>query len=976
MTLLDIERLIRRISEVLQPGGNPDAVPRLAEDFAAACRSANLRLQQCEAMIRANDRLQAIQLAETAPNLLDLIALLEFRNGAEWRAFCQKNSLPVAERIDARAVQALNQCYAQGISTDHPLYAAYRKATLTRNDEAALGALRSIARLNPSDANAASELARMDAKVLAARVEHLGGTLESGDAARVAAEAEDIEASGFKTRPEGETWRKAAGVRCGVLLEEAAKAKDAAQWTVTLSRVELIRRLEKEFGLEFSADQMQSLAELEKWTRAEQEKDRQNRAFAALLSELQVQIHKSEEKDTSARYVELPEMRADFEKLHKVWRALTDFTRPIPEEAAAAFCKRSALLEAEIARRMAVKRRIIFGTAAGVLLAGVVILWFVLGQMRARQFARELESAVSKQQTRSAERLLETVQTTGKKMLRVGAVNVAVADAESFVAKEHGLLTNFESAFAKLPKQLSGEADATRVNAIGGQLAQTRAALNALSPDLKAENEPRVNAFETQWQQYLSEASVAVNGAFEQSVNAAEKQCEKLDYRSPAETAAQLAALSGAVQKIGDYEADFTNHLALRSDLLQRAAAVQARFNAYERELKKLDDGMASLKQARTFADFSAVLRSMGSSEFSSAPAAVAANAIQSLGASEESVLRSLLNATNPATWAFIKKAKPPTLIPEIAMPVERERFQQLTADPAINADHQRYRFWLDPAKTKNVEWITAGVLDGSLGWKKINAWTVTAEATNAVFSEHDYGYFNGQWKLSASQSVYRLENSSLKDTSVFGAAEIGKVWTEGDTYARPLLQALDAIKESDEGSPVFRAYLFCQLMKLMEFQPDEWGLSFCPSASAHAARIREIVGCDIGSGDWFVPSKANAWNEKLAQFFATIKSVSYVKQAAGNLTLAQAAAKDGLQYVGFAGLDGQPVITVGQAPPEIFGYEAAGKKPAMLSGAAMPLSPLFAPINARADYFAKASVDPAAPSFANALLPLFRNKN
>src|SRR6185503_15122089 len=146
MILLEIERLNRRIAEVMQPGGPPDAVARLAEEFANACHSANLRLQQCESMIRANDRLQAIQLAETAPNLLDLIALLEFRDAAEWRAFCQKNALPIAERIDARALQTLNECYRQGISTDHPLYAAYRKATLTRNDTEALSALRSIAR--------------------------------------------------------------------------------------------------------------------------------------------------------------------------------------------------------------------------------------------------------------------------------------------------------------------------------------------------------------------------------------------------------------------------------------------------------------------------------------------------------------------------------------------------------------------------------------------------------------------------------------------------------------------------------------------------------------------------------------------------------------------------------------------------------------------------------------------------------------
>src|SRR3954447_18255648 len=134
MTLLETERLIRKISELLQQCGNPDIAPKLAGDYAAACHAANLRLQQCEAMTKAGDQHQAIQLAETAPKLLDLVTVLEFRSADDWRRFCQQNALALAERIDARSVQALNGCYAQGITIDHPLYAAYRKAVLNRND--------------------------------------------------------------------------------------------------------------------------------------------------------------------------------------------------------------------------------------------------------------------------------------------------------------------------------------------------------------------------------------------------------------------------------------------------------------------------------------------------------------------------------------------------------------------------------------------------------------------------------------------------------------------------------------------------------------------------------------------------------------------------------------------------------------------------------------------------------------------------
>jgi len=157
-----------------------------------------------------------------------------------------------------------------------------------------------------------------------------------------------------------------------------------------------------------------------------------------------------------------------------------------------------------------------------------------------------------------------------------------------------------------------------------------------------------------------------------------------------------------------------------------------------------------------------------------------------------------------------------------------------------------------------------------------------------------------------------------------------------------------------------------------MEFQPDAWGLSFCPAASADAKAIQSIAGGQINSGDWLITSKVSAWTAKLDQFFSSEKSVSYAKQAAANLTLAQAATKDGLHYIGFVGLDGKPILT-GDAPAEIWGYDAASKQPVRYVGSALPLSPLFALPVSTADYLTKAGVSLDEPSFANALPPLFR---
>src|SRR6185312_9858235 len=108
----------------------------------------------------------------------------------------------------------------------------------------------------------------------------------------------------------------------------------------------------------------------------------------------------------------------------------------------------------------------------------------------------------------------------------------------------------------------------------------------------------------------------------------------------------------------------------------------------------------------------------------------------------------------------------------------------------------------------------------------------------------------------------------------------------------------------------------------------------------------------------------------------ASAKTSSYLKQATGNLLLAQAAARDGLQFVGFADLDGKPIFTAAQTPKEVYGYDATTKKPAILKDSALPLSPLFALPLSRAEYLAKANVNPRSSTFTNALIPLFCAKN
>src|SRR5262249_20587270 len=155
----------------------------------------------------------------------------------------------------------------------------------------------------------------LDAKVLALKTDNLGRLVSGGDSALVVAAIEGGGAFGFKTKTEGDIWRQANGIRCTVLLEQAVKLRATSQWAEVLAKLDFIRRLQKESGADLSPDALKTIGELEAWGRGEFERDKSDKEFKGLLGDLRHQIQKSEEKDTSARYVELPELKQDSEGL-------------------------------------------------------------------------------------------------------------------------------------------------------------------------------------------------------------------------------------------------------------------------------------------------------------------------------------------------------------------------------------------------------------------------------------------------------------------------------------------------------------------------------------------------------------------------------------------------------------------------------------------------------------------------------------
>lgn len=163
--MTQIETLIQQLTHAMSGNLDRAIVERFAADYAAHCRMANRRLEQCLAVVQHGNPSAAVQLAEMPPSLLDLVAALSFDRSSQWRQFCQTRQLPEAEPVNERALSRLNEVYSKAIPPIHPLYRDYRQAMADRNEMRGLKAIRALAEQEPQDAGAQAELKRLERKL-------------------------------------------------------------------------------------------------------------------------------------------------------------------------------------------------------------------------------------------------------------------------------------------------------------------------------------------------------------------------------------------------------------------------------------------------------------------------------------------------------------------------------------------------------------------------------------------------------------------------------------------------------------------------------------------------------------------------------------------------------------------------------------------------------------------------------------------
>ena len=137
--MLDYEQITDDIRTVLTAEIDPtkEAMRELDERYARAIGEVNERLRECGALLDSGLRTEAIHRCEAEPNLLNIVAIIDFPEFDVWVDFAKQFSCPGPPRILTEIAEQLNDAYNEEASLgdllrQHRLHALLRSPLPTR----------------------------------------------------------------------------------------------------------------------------------------------------------------------------------------------------------------------------------------------------------------------------------------------------------------------------------------------------------------------------------------------------------------------------------------------------------------------------------------------------------------------------------------------------------------------------------------------------------------------------------------------------------------------------------------------------------------------------------------------------------------------------------------------------------------------------------------------------------------------------
>ncbi|HEV7923904.1 MAG TPA: hypothetical protein VGR14_01010 [Verrucomicrobiae bacterium] len=939
MTLTQAERLVRRISEVASQPASDTQTAKLAHDYVELCRAANRRLEQCAIMIEAGQFLQALQLAETPPPLLDLITLLAFRQAAEWRAYCQAHQLPWAEPFYDKYIRLLNSTYGKGIASDHPFYRDYRRAVMENEDARALSILRVISRLNPSDANTKEELKRLEEKLLRVKLENMRQVMASGDAANIQACLEQIEASGLPVPAAHPVWQQAQVARCQQMLRRAEELRRQDAWQDAEAVVEEIHASATRYNVRLPDADADIWTALEEWTTQQRAAYAAEQDFRRALSALEYEVNTIASQRATNASLSKPVATAGFNALAEKRREAERFGQTLAEDLNGRCQECSDWLRQQIQVANRRQRLVTIVTVLVVLGAIGAALPYLLSKARQEEFAQRVARLESNRKVSEAESALAAIPDSWKTNPKMAD---AIGKARDFLATEKESKQSFDRQLTGL-QQIAAAGFRGAVAQVGAGRAECERALTQLAPEYQSPAKTALGAWDAQWQSFRNAELGAV-------LNRAEEAAQSLRATNGAEPV--RASLTRIQTMLSDSTPLETQPPPLDQGLADRLARLTGKIENWTATTGKWEQAEAALGNASSLEQYLEALRELPLSPFATPAQKNAVTGIDSLHVNQETLLGQLLLPNNPEAWKTLTNVTgwSASLMPEQPTGAEKDLYFKLRDDKNVR-DVNAYDL-ITNARPGNTLHTHTVFVQGAMAPDKagqeagmVDDPTLFRDTLHFVHTSYS------DWDYIKVKRLYRtLECDSYEH---LGLGEL--IDANTGNYQKPILQLFDQLNKESKASSIFRAFVTFKLLAVAEARPEEWGLQWCPSAAAHLQALTNLGAGEIQSGDWLVPERSDKLERPLQEYFARASAVPLELQARFLQQLAREACAKGFSFAGFIDSSGHPVLRALATPAtELCGWSSSGVATVLLRktpagdtytplAEPLPFTPLFA---------------------------------
>ncbi len=969
MTLTQAERLVRRITEVANQPASDTQTAKLAHDYAELCRAANRRLEQCAIMIEAGQFLQALQLAETPPPLLDLITLLAFRQAAEWRAYCQTHQLPWAEPFYDKYIRLLNSTYGKGIASDHPFYRDYRRAVMEHEDVRALSILRVISRLNPSDANTKEELKRLEEKLLRVKLVNLRQVMASGDAANIQACLEQIEASGLPVPAAHPVWQQAQVARCQQMLRRAEELRQQDAWEDAEAVVEEIHASATRYNVRLPDADADIWTALEEWTAQQRAAYAAEQDFRRALSALEYEVNTISSQRATGAGLSKPTAAASFSSLAEKRREAERFGQTLGEELIGRCQECSDWLQAQIQAANRRQRLVAIVTVLIVLGAIGAVLPYVLGKVRQEEFAERLARLESSRKVSEAESALAAIPDSWKTNPKM---TDTIGKARDFLAAEKESKQSFDRQLSEL-QQIAAGGFRSALAQVGAGRAECERALAQLAPEYQSPAKIALAAWDAQWQSFR-------NAELSGVLNRAEEATDVLSTTNGAEPVhASLARIQGMLSDLTPLQAQPP---PLDQGLADRLGRLTSKVENWTATTGKWEQAEAALGNASSLEQYLEALDQLPLSSFATQAQKNAIAGIDSLHLTQETLLGQLLLPNNPAAWKTLTNVTgwSASLMPEQPTSAEKDLYFKLRDDKNVR-DVNAYDLITNarPGNTFHTHTVfVQGVMAPDNGGQEAGMvddptlFRDTLHFAHTSYSDWDYIKVKRLYRTLECDSYEHLGLGELIDANT-------------GNYQKPILQLFDQLIKESKASSIFRAFVTFKLLAVAQARPEEWGLQWCPGATAHLQMLTNLGAGEIQSGDWLVPERSDKLERPLQNYFARATAVPLEQQARFLQQLVRETCAKGFSFAGFIDSSGHPVLRALATPAtELCGWSSSGSATVLLRktpagdtytplAEPLPFTPLFAFVGDRRELLLQiinATGYPAA--LAGPILPPF----